>query len=79
MCNCGLYNPKIGLKVELIFQKNQLPTLTNWQHWGKNEYVTGLEPGTNYPIGQAKARENKELILLNPSESRSFNLELKVS
>ena len=79
MCNCGLYNPKIGLKVELIFLKNQLPTLTNWQHWGKNEYVTGLEPGTNHPIGQAKARENKELILLAPSESRCFDLELKVS
>ena len=79
MCSCGLYNPKIGLKVELNFHKNQLPTLTNWQHWGKNEYVTGLEPATNYPIGQAKARENKELILLEPSESRSFDLELKVS
>jgi galactose mutarotase-like enzyme len=78
-CSCGLYNPKIGLKVELNFHKKQLPTLTNWQHWGKNEYVTGLEPGTNHPIGQAKARENNELILLAPNESRSFDLTLSVS
>ena len=79
MCSCGLHNPKIDLKVELNFNKVQLPTLTNWQHWGKNEYVTALEPATNYPIGQAKARENKELFFLNPFEKRSFDLELKVS
>ena len=79
MCSCGLYNSNINLKVELNFNKIQLPTLTNWQHWGKNEYVTALEPGTNHPIGQAKARQNSELILLKPFESRSFDLELKVS
>ena len=78
-CSCGLYNPKINLKVALNFNKKQLPTLTNWQHWGKNEYVTGLEPGTNHPIGQAKARENQELILLAPDESRFFDLTLNVS
>lgn len=78
-CSCGLYNPKINLKVALNFNKKQLPTLTNWQHWGKNEYVTGLEPGTNHPIGQAKARENQELILLAPNESRFFDLTLNVS
>jgi galactose mutarotase-like enzyme len=79
ICSCGLYNPKIDLKVELNFNKKQLPTLTNWQHWGKNEYVTALEPGTNYPIGQSKAKENNELIFLNPFESRSFDLDLSVT
>lgn len=79
MCSCGLYNSNINLKVELNFNKIQLPTLTNWQHWGKNEYVTALEPGTNYPIGQSKARENNELIFLAPFEKRVFDLELKVS
>ena len=78
ICNCGLYNPNLNLKIELNFNKNQLPTLTNWQHWGKNEYVTGLETGTNYPIGQSKARVNDELIFLKPFEKRSFDLELKV-
>jgi hypothetical protein len=24
-----------------------MPWLINWQHWGKGEYVTALEPGTN--------------------------------
>lgn len=77
-CNCGIHNPAIGLAVFLKFQKVQLPWLTNWQHWGKGEYVTGLEPGTNPPIGQAKARENNELIFLQPGESRCYELQIEV-
>jgi len=39
------------------YRKKQLPWLANWQHFGPCEYVTALEPGTNPPIGQSKARE----------------------
>jgi hypothetical protein len=60
------------------FDKNQLPWLTNWQHWGKDEYVTGLEPGTNPPIGQAKACKENQLIFLEPGEKRSYDVELDV-
>lgn len=77
-CHCGLRNSKLGLEVSLSFQKSQLPWMTNWQHWGKGEYVTGIEPGTNPPIGQAKAREQNTLIQLAPGERRSYDLELKV-
>jgi Domain of unknown function (DUF4432) len=77
-CSCGFRNTKIGLNLTLSFQKSQLPWLTNWQHWGKNEYVTGLEPGTNPPIGQAQARANEQLIFLNPHETKYFDLELKI-
>lgn len=77
-CICGLHNPRIGLAIALRFQKKQLPWLTNWQHWGKGEYVTGLEPGTNPPIGQARAKEQHELIHLAPGESRVYDLEVEV-
>jgi galactose mutarotase-like enzyme len=77
-CVCGLHNPRLGLAVALRFSKSQLPWLTNWQHWGKGEYVTGLEPGTNPPVGQAKAREQQDLIILAPGESRRYDLELEV-
>ena len=79
MCVAGLYNAKIGLKVEISFKKDQLPHLVNWQHWGKGEYVTGIEPATNPPIGQAQARANKELIFLNSYETKSFDLKITVS
>lgn len=77
-CVCGLHNAQLGLAVALRFPKQQLPWLTNWQHWGPGEYVTGLEPGTNPPIGQAQARAQNKLIYLAPGESRQYTLELEV-
>ncbi len=77
-CSCGLHNPEIGIALSVRFKKQQLPWLTNWQHLGKGEYVTGLEPGTNPPIGQTKAREQNELIFLQPGETRCYDLEIDV-
>lgn len=75
---CGLYNNNLKIAVAINFSKKQLPWLINWQHWGKNEYVTALEPATNPPIGQSKAKEQKTLIMLEPEESRKYDLELEV-
>lgn len=77
-CQCGIYNAALNLAVSLKFKKAQLPWLTNWQHWGKGEYVTGLEPGTNPPIGQIEARKEGALIFLNPGETKSYELELEI-
>lgn len=78
LCKCGLFNPNLKIAFELSFRKEQLPWLTNWQHWGKGEYVTGLEPGTNPPIGQAKAREQGNLIYLEPGECRTYDIDMEV-
>lgn len=78
-CNCGLYNSQLGIAVIIRFYKKQLPWLINWQHWGKHEYVTGLEPATNPPIGQAKARKQHELILLEPGETKTYDLEFEIT
>lgn len=77
-CTAGLLNTRINVALAIRFNKKELPWLTNWQHWGKGEYVTGLEPGTNPPIGQAKAREQHELIFLDPGETKSYTLEIEV-
>jgi len=77
-CLCGLYNAKLRIGLSLKFRKDQLPWLTNWQHWGPGEYVTGLEPGTNPPIGQAQARKEGKLLFLTPGTSRTYDLELAV-
>ena len=45
---------------------------------GKGEYVTGLEPGTNPPIGQTEARRQQQLIFIQPGESKTYQLELEV-
>lgn len=77
-CTCGLNNKQLGLKLFLKFKKDQLPWLINWQHWGKGEYVTGLEPATHPPIGQKKAKESGTIIYLQPGEKRSYDLEFEV-
>jgi galactose mutarotase-like enzyme len=75
---CGIHNAMLGLAVAMRFKKDQLPWFANWQHWGKGEYVTGLEPTTHPLSGQAKAREDGTLIFIAPGESRFYDLELEV-
>ena len=77
-CLCGLHNSKLNIALALRFRKDQLPCLTNWQHWGRGEYVTGLEPGTNPPIGQARARKENTLVVLLPGERKVYDLEFEV-
>ena len=78
MAKCGIYNEKLNLAVGIRFSKKQLPWLVNWQHWGENEYVTALEPATNPPIGQKKAREQKTLLFLEPGERKNYSLKIQV-
>ena len=78
ICTVGLFNRRIGLGLVMRYKKRQLPCLANWQHFGPGEYVTALEPGTNPPIGQAKAREQKTLIHIAPGKSRTYDLEMTV-
>jgi hypothetical protein len=77
-CICGLHNATLGLALTLKFQKKQLPWLTNWQHFGKGEYVTGLEPGTNPPFGQAAARAAQQLLLMEPGETKKYDVAVTV-
>jgi hypothetical protein len=74
----GLYNPELELAVKMTYDKAQLPWLTNWQHWGKGEYVTGIEPGTHPPIGQSAARKAGTLIEIKPDQKINYDIKLEV-
>ena len=78
MVTAGLHNPGLGLALKMRYAKQQLPWLTNWQHWGFGDYVTALEPGTNPPTGQNRARQEGNLIFLEPGETREYHLELEI-
>lgn len=73
-CSVGLHNTALNLALQMRYQKKQLPWLANWQHWGLGEYVTALEPGTNPPIGQAQARRDKSLVVLEPQQTCEYEL-----
>ena len=75
---CGLKNDKLGLGLEIKFHKEQLPWFANWQHWGKDEYVTGLEPSTHPLTGQANARADGSLIFIEPGESKKYEVVVSV-
>ncbi len=75
---CGFVNQSLDLGLKIKFNTNQLPWLINWQHWGKGEYVTALEPSTNPPIGQSKARREGTLIEIDPGEKRTYELEFSI-
>lgn len=77
-CTCGVHNAALQLAFSLRFKKTQLPVLTNWQHWGKGEYVMGLEPGTHPPTGQAKARREGTLLFMEPGERREYELHINL-
>ena len=74
----SIHNDTLNLSVELHFRRDQLPWLTNWQHWAPGEYVMALEPGTHPPIGQAKARTDGTLITLAPGEIRAYDLTIEI-
>ncbi|MBM4143654.1 MAG: DUF4432 family protein [Lentisphaerae bacterium] len=78
-CRAGVRNERLGLTAQVAFRKEQLPCLANWQHWGPGEYVTGIEPGTNFPIGQKGAAGEGTLIMLAPGEARTYELVFTVT
>jgi hypothetical protein len=78
VCSVGVANHKINLALVIKYSKKNLPCLTNWQHFGPNEYVCALEPGTNFPVGQIKAKQQKELVCLRPGQSRKYSLEFEI-
>lgn len=77
-CLCGIYNDKLQIGISLTFKKKELPWLTNWQHWAPGEFVTGMEPCTNPPIGQSNARARNELLFLQPGEKRTYTVRLNI-
>lgn len=77
-CTTGIVNEKLSLGAKITFNKKQLPCLTNWQHFGEREYVVGLEPGTNPPIGQNQAKKQKTLTMLKPGKAKTYQLKIEV-
>jgi len=72
----GIINRARGIGAYEIFDVRQLPAHFVWRMLGEGTYVVGIEPCTNRPAGRMDARERGELIILQPGESRQYDLEL---
>ncbi len=72
----GIINRQRGIGAYEIFDARQLPAHFVWRMMGEGTYVVGIEPCTNRPAGRLDARERGELIILQPGETRRYELEL---
>lgn len=78
-CTTGLINDDIGLGFELSYPLAALPRLANWQHFGpRGSYVTGIEPFFGSLMGKAKDRFHLDNAVLEPGQSRQYDLTLRV-
>lgn len=66
--------------VSLHFNKKQLPCFTLWKctQAEADGYVTGLEPGTNFPNFKGVERKHGRLIYLAPGASYDVRLDLAI-
>lgn len=63
----------------LVFNKKQLPCFTVWKNTtGEPDgYVTGLEPGTNFPNPRSFETEKKRVVKLGPGQKQTFDLTME--
>jgi galactose mutarotase-like enzyme len=66
--------------VSLAFNKKQLPWFTLWKDTAgeADGYVTGLEPGTNFPNPRSFERSKEREVKLAPGETKSFEIRVDV-
>lgn len=66
--------------VSLVFNKQQLPYFTLWKNATAEPdgYVTGLEPGTNFPNPRSFETAKNRVVKLGPGERRTFDVAVEV-
>jgi len=74
----GIWNPRLKLGVNLRYAKSQLPHFTQWKMLGAGTYVCGLEPSNAHLAPRTELRADAALPVLEPGESRVFDLEWSV-
>jgi galactose mutarotase-like enzyme len=74
-----LRNAAGTLGVSVHFNLAQLPFFTLWKNTAsmRDGYVTGLEPGTNFPNPRSYEQAQGRVATLQPGESREFDLRLE--
>ena len=77
-CQISLRNPDLPFVAALDWRKRELPFATIWKMLGTREYALGLEPANCRPDGQAGAREDGTLEMLEPGGRRELDLRLSL-
>ena len=70
---------KTALAVDLAWSTDTLPVCTEWKMPAAGVYVLGVEPANCHVEGRAAERRRGTLVTLEPGESVSYDLELRVT
>ncbi len=73
-----LHNAAASKGVSLKYNKSQLPCFTQWKNRQAkvDGYVTGLEPGINFPNIKSFETQQGRVAILAPGESRTFQIDI---
>ncbi|AZO53900.1 MULTISPECIES: aldose 1-epimerase family protein [unclassified Mesorhizobium] len=74
----AVVNDRIGLGLELVTRKDQLPCAYQWQNFQAGQYALGMEPSTHHVLGDLAARERGEMIWLEHGESRAYDAVFRI-
>lgn len=71
-----IHSKAMDKAASISWSLDQLPYLTVWKNTGAKEdgYVTGIEPGTNYPNNRSVERKAGRVPKLKPGQSRKMKL-----
>lgn len=70
-------NEDVGFGVMVCTNPEELPLLCNWHSWAAGDYVMGIEPCTCYGDGRAAHQARRQMITLQPYESRTHHLTIR--
>ena len=74
----AVVNDALGLGIEVVTRKDQLPCLYEWQHMQAGGYALGIEPSTHHVLGDLAARQRGEMIWLQGQDSRSYDARFRI-
>lgn len=74
----ALVNDALGLGLEVVTRKDELPCFYEWQHLQSGGYAFGIEPSTHHVLGNGFARERGEMIWLNHGDARDYSVTFRV-
>lgn len=77
VANAG-FSPTDGIALAISYRRDQLPRLWQWRMLGQGRYLVGLEPATAGLRGRVVEQKNDPICMLQPGETRSFDLDVRV-
>ena len=74
----AIVNRKLSVGVAVHYNTREFPRCGNWQHFGKHEYVTAIEPMNGTVEGRDKDRARGLLDHLRAGQRKSYTYSIEV-